>query len=71
MTTNNPQPKNDVNAPQMEQGGDMQQNQPPQQPTEQPTEMEQGGQVENQEEQLQQDPDELNLDWGLVYTFFN
>ena len=70
MDNTQQQPNNVVNTPQMEQGGEMQQNQPPQQPTEQSTEMEQGGQVENQEAQPQQDPDEIILDWGLVYTFF-
>lgn len=70
MDNTQQQPNNVVNTPQMEQGGEMQQNQPPQQPTEQSTEMEQGGQVENQEAQPQQDPDEITLDWGLVYTFF-
>jgi len=66
MTTNNPQPQ-PMEQPPMEQ--------PPmqEQPLTENNEMEEGGQVKEGgqvEEQIENTPDRLILNWGAVYTFF-
>tara|TARA_R110002167_G_scaffold70465_6_gene198825 strand:- start:5817 stop:6023 length:207 start_codon:yes stop_codon:yes gene_type:complete len=67
MTTHNPQPQpQPMEQPQVE-PQPMEQPQDEPQPMEQNTEMEQGGQVE---EQYQEDPDKIVLNWGEVFTFF-
>ena len=72
MTTDNQQPQPRINLestsnqPQVE-PQPMEQPQVEPQPMEQNPEMEQGGQVE---EQYQEDPDKIVLNWGEVFTFF-
>lgn len=68
MTTNNPQPQPQVVQPQPMEQQPMEQQPMEQQPMEQTSEMEQGGEVEQQ--QVQEDPDKLVLDWGIIFTFF-
>tara|TARA_R110000772_G_scaffold237824_1_gene349728 strand:- start:164 stop:355 length:192 start_codon:yes stop_codon:yes gene_type:complete len=62
MTTHNQQPQPRIN---LESTSNQPQVEP--QPMEQNPEMEQGGQVE---EQYQEDPDKIVLNWGEVFTFF-
>ena len=70
MTTHNPQPQPQVVQPQPQVAQPQPTEQQPmeQQPMEQTSEMEQGGEVAQQ--QVQEDPDKLVLDWGIIFTFF-